>query len=105
MSITPLPPAENSQGGFKTWVSSQRKFLALTGQFSVALNRPARRGISQTQNPHIRPARIVKPTQNLPTKIREEPDLLIEHDWLAAKTAQTGGRPRTSYAINPGALV
>jgi len=38
MSITPLPPAENSQGGFKTWVSSQRKFLALTGQFSVALN-------------------------------------------------------------------
>jgi hypothetical protein len=38
MSITPLPPAENSQGGFKTWVNSQWKFLALTGQFSVELN-------------------------------------------------------------------
>jgi putative DNA primase/helicase len=31
-------------------------------------------------------------------------DLLIDFDWLAAKTAQTGGRPRTSYTINPGAL-
>jgi hypothetical protein len=27
MSITPSTPAENSQGGFKTWVSSQRKIL------------------------------------------------------------------------------
>ena len=33
-----MPPAENSQGGFKTWVNSQRKFLPLTGQFSVELN-------------------------------------------------------------------
>ena len=31
-------------------------------------------------------------------------DLLIDLDWLAAKTAQTGGRPRTSYTINPGVL-
>jgi hypothetical protein len=68
MSITPLPPAENSQGGFKTWVSSQRKFLALTGQFSVALNinplvspstaDAAARGLSLTlirpQNPRFR---------------------------------------------------
>ena len=43
MSITPLPPAENSQGGFKTWVNSQRKFLALTGQFSVEFNTKLRR--------------------------------------------------------------
>lgn len=31
-------------------------------------------------------------------------DLLCDLDWLAAKTEQTGGRPRTSYSINPGAL-
>ena len=31
-------------------------------------------------------------------------DLLTDLDWLAAKTEQTGGRPRVSYTINPGAL-
>jgi putative DNA primase/helicase len=31
-------------------------------------------------------------------------DLLVDLDWLAAKTEQTGGRPRISYTINPGAL-
>jgi len=31
-------------------------------------------------------------------------DLLVDLDWLAAKTEQTGGRPRVSYTINPGAL-
>jgi hypothetical protein len=38
MSITPLTPAENSQGGFRTWVKSQRKFLALPGQLSAEIN-------------------------------------------------------------------
>jgi putative DNA primase/helicase len=31
-------------------------------------------------------------------------DLLCDLDWLAARTEQTGGRPRTFYSINPGAL-
>jgi putative DNA primase/helicase len=31
-------------------------------------------------------------------------DLLVDLDWLAAKTEHTGGRPRTVYTINPGAL-
>jgi putative DNA primase/helicase len=31
-------------------------------------------------------------------------DLLVDLDWLAAKIEQTGGRPRTVYMINPGAL-
>jgi hypothetical protein len=38
MSITPSTPAENSQGGFRTWVKSQRKFLALPGQLSPEIN-------------------------------------------------------------------
>jgi putative DNA primase/helicase len=31
-------------------------------------------------------------------------DLLVDLDWLAAKIEHTGGRPRTVYTINPGAL-
>ncbi len=31
-------------------------------------------------------------------------DLLCDLDWLVAKIEQTGGRPRTTYSINPGAL-
>jgi hypothetical protein len=38
MSITPSTPAEKARGGFKTWVNSQRKFPASTGQFSVEIN-------------------------------------------------------------------
>lgn len=30
-------------------------------------------------------------------------DLLVDLDWLAASTEQTGGRPRTTYTINPRA--
>jgi putative DNA primase/helicase len=29
--------------------------------------------------------------------------LLVDHDWLADRTVQTGGRPRTEYHINPKA--
>ncbi|CAJ0876708.1 hypothetical protein AMST5_02810 [freshwater sediment metagenome] len=32
-------------------------------------------------------------------------DLLVDLDWLAARTEQTGGRPRTFYSINPGAFL
>jgi putative DNA primase/helicase len=32
-------------------------------------------------------------------------DLLVDFDWLVAKTEQTGGRPKTTYAINPGAFL
>ncbi|HEY8161525.1 MAG TPA: hypothetical protein VIF34_04570, partial [Methylocystis sp.] len=39
MSITPSAPAEISQGGFKTWVNSQRKFLVRPGQFRAEINR------------------------------------------------------------------
>jgi len=28
-------------------------------------------------------------------------DLLVDFDWIAAKTAQTGGRPRVVYSVNP----
>ncbi|HEY8163346.1 MAG TPA: hypothetical protein VIF34_13935, partial [Methylocystis sp.] len=38
MSITPSAPAEISQGGFKTWVNSQRKFLVRPGQFRAEIN-------------------------------------------------------------------
>jgi Protein of unknown function (DUF3987) len=31
-------------------------------------------------------------------------ELLADYDWLAARTIETGGRPRTEYAINPAAL-
>ncbi len=31
-------------------------------------------------------------------------DLLIDHDWLAIKVEQTGGRSKISYAINPRGL-
>ena len=43
-----------------------------------------------------------KPDRPRPSEGR--PRLLCDLDWLAAKTEQTGGRPRTSYSINPGAL-
>jgi hypothetical protein len=33
-----LIPAEKARGGFKTWVNSQRKFSASTGQFSVEIS-------------------------------------------------------------------
>lgn len=29
-------------------------------------------------------------------------DLLVDLDWLVARTEQTGGRPRTTYGVNPG---
>lgn len=32
-------------------------------------------------------------------------DLLVDMDWLAARIEQTGGRPRTFYAINPGVFL
>ncbi len=32
-------------------------------------------------------------------------DLLVDLDWLGARTEQTGGRPRTFYSINPGAFL
>ncbi|HEY8162617.1 MAG TPA: YfjI family protein [Methylocystis sp.] len=32
-------------------------------------------------------------------------DLLVDYDWLIVKVENTGGRPRTTYAINPGAFV
>jgi hypothetical protein len=28
-------------------------------------------------------------------------DLLVDFDWLSCVTIQTGGRPRTTYSINP----
>lgn len=31
-------------------------------------------------------------------------ELLADLDWIAAETSETGGRPRTAYAINPRAL-
>ena len=38
MSITPSTLAEKARGGFKTWVSSQRKFHPSPGHFSVEIN-------------------------------------------------------------------
>jgi hypothetical protein len=46
MSITPSAPAEISQGGFKTWVNSQRKFLVRPGQFRAEIN-------TQTYSQHL----------------------------------------------------
>ena len=37
-------------------------------------------------------------------QIKAALDLLVDLDWLAAITASTGGRPRTTYAINPASL-
>lgn len=31
-------------------------------------------------------------------------ELLADYDWVAPRTAETGGRPRTEYGINPVAL-
>jgi Protein of unknown function (DUF3987) len=31
-------------------------------------------------------------------------DLLVEYDWLASQTIQTGGKPKTTYRINPRGL-
>jgi hypothetical protein len=30
--------------------------------------------------------------------------LLVDHDWLAIKEMQTGGRKRVTYLVNPGAM-
>jgi hypothetical protein len=38
MPITPVTPAENSQGKVRTWVKSQWKFRPKTGQFLMKLN-------------------------------------------------------------------
>lgn len=37
-------------------------------------------------------------------QVKASLDLLVDLDWLAAKIEHTGGRPRTVYTINPGAL-
>jgi putative DNA primase/helicase len=31
-------------------------------------------------------------------------ELLADYDWLAPRTVETGGRPRTEYSVNPEAL-
>jgi Protein of unknown function (DUF3987) len=31
-------------------------------------------------------------------------EMLADYDWLAPRTVETGGRPRSEYAINPAAL-
>lgn len=38
-------------------------------------------------------------------QVRAGLDLLVDYDWIAPKVENTGGRPRTTYRINPGAYV
>jgi hypothetical protein len=37
-------------------------------------------------------------------QIRAGLELLADYDWVAPRTVETGGRPRSEYAINPAAL-
>lgn len=36
-----------------------------------------------------------------PEQVQAAVNILVDHDWLRAEPEQTGGRPRTWYAINP----
>ena len=33
--------------------------------------------------------------------VTEALDILVDHDWLGASTAKTGGHPKTTYTVNP----